>query len=218
MRYEQQRAEIIEVCLRMRQMEFFLGTWGNVSVRVGGHILLTPSKVDYDVMRPEDLVVIDTQGNRVEGERTATSEKEVHRQIYVARADVGAIIHAHTKKAMAVSATALREVPCLVEEMSQLLGGAIPLAGRYVPAEQHVELGGEAGKVIGQKSGIILRNHGPVACGRDLREAALVAQVIEKSCDIYLSLCGPLAAREIPGAFVESERYRFVHTYGHEQT
>lgn len=218
MRYEQERIEIIKICHMMQKMDFFIGTWGNVSMRMGEHILLTPSRVDYNVLQPQDMVLIDWDGNRVEGERTATSEKEVHRQIYRVRPDVNAIIHAHTKKAMAISTTPTREVPCMVEEMSQLLGGAIPIAGEYVPAEKHFELGEMAAKTIGDKSGVILKNHGSVACGKDMDEAVLVAKVIEKACDIYLSVLGKIAVQEIPLRYVESERYRFLHTYGKENT
>lgn len=218
MLYEKQRIDIIKVCLKMQEIGFFLGTWGNVSIRAGRHILLTPSRVQYDSMQPEDMVVIDMEGNKVEGERNPTSEKEVHRQIYIVREDVKAVIHAHTAKAMAVSASRIDEVPCMVEEMSQLLGGAIPIAEEYVPAEQHFELGKAAAKAIGQKNGVILKNHGPVACGRDIEEAVLAAKVVEKACEIYLSAADKHLITEIPKRYVDSERYRYLYTYGKEKT
>ena len=87
-------------------------------------------------MTPESLVVIDLEGNIVEGTNHPTSEKEVHRQIYLRREDAGMIIHAHTKKAMAVSVRKIREVPCLVEEMSQLIGGGIPITPQYFLPDQ----------------------------------------------------------------------------------
>lgn len=98
MLYEEARQEILDVCRRMVRKGYFLGTWGNVSVRIGDHIVLTPSKVEYGSMRLEDFVVIDLEGNKVEGSRTPTSEKEVHRQIYLVRDDIKAVIHAHTQK------------------------------------------------------------------------------------------------------------------------
>lgn len=217
MLYRETRQEILKVCKEMVKAEYFLGTWGNVSVRIGNHILLTPSRVEYDSMQEEDFVVIDLQGNVVEGERTPTSEKEVHRQIYLVRDDVHSVIHAHTQKAMAVSALPISEIPCMVEEMSQSLGGKIPLSKQYIPAEQHQALGLGAAEVIGDKNGVILRNHGPVACGRTLEEAALMVKVMEKACTIYLDIINrPI--REIPNRFVESERYRFLYKYGHENT
>ena len=218
MTYEKERQRILETCRQMQAREYFLGTWGNVSIRAGEHIILTPSRVDYNEMRPEDMVVIDLAGNKIEGERNATSEKEVHRQIYVKRPDIGAVVHAHTKKCMAVSATEVREVPCLTEEMSQRLGGAIPLTLGYVPAGEHAKLGEAAARVIGEKMGVILRNHGPVACGRDMDEAILVTKAMEKACDIYLSIMTHARIEEIPACYAESERYRFLHTYGKEPT
>ena len=129
----------------MCDLTYFIGTWGNVSVRRGNHILLTPSRVDYETMKPEDIVVIDMRGNKIAGNRNATSEKEVHRQIYLVRDDIQAIIHAHTANAMAVSAMAEKEVPCLVEEMSQLLGGSIPITDGYIAAGSILNWGGWPG-------------------------------------------------------------------------
>ncbi len=218
MRYEQERIAIIQACQYLQSKEYFMGTWGNVSMRIGQHIIMTPSRVDYDSMASKDMVVIDMNGDKVEGDRNPTSEKEVHRQIYCMREDVGAIIHAHTPKAMALSATAINEVPCVVEEMSQIIGGGIPMTREYVPAEQHILLGRAAAEVIGDRNGVLLRNHGPVACGKDLAEAILVARVIEKASDIFLSLLGQIKINEIPPKYVESERYRFLYTYGKEKT
>ena len=66
MLYEEARQEILDVCRRMVRKGYFLGTWGNVSVRIGDHIVLTPSKVEYGSMELEDSVVIDLEGNKVE--------------------------------------------------------------------------------------------------------------------------------------------------------
>ncbi len=218
MLYEKERRLIIETCLYMQSIDFFLSTWGNISMRIGEHILLTPSKVCYDTMKPEDMVVIDMEGNKVEGERNPTSEKEVHRRIYVNRPDVGAIIHAHTAKAMACSVLDIPEVPCMVEEMSQMLGGAIPLTRDYVEAVEHAELGKAAAAAIGDVNGVIMRHHGPVACGRDMSEAIIVAKVIEKACGIYLSIAPQSEMRLIPQANIDSERHHFLYSYGKDKT
>lgn len=217
MLYTEARQDILKICREMAEKKYFLGTWGNVSMRIGEHIILTPSKIEYDIMRIEDLVILNLDGNVVEGERLPTSEKEVHRQIYLARDDIKAVIHAHTPKAMAVSALPISMVPCIVEEMSQLLGGRIPLTRQYICAEKHLELGHAAAESIGNKNGVILRNHGPVACGRDLKEAALSVEVMERACAIYLDIHNR-AVKEIPARFAESERYRFLYKYGCENT
>lgn len=199
-------------------MGFFLGTWGNVSMRVPDGILLTPSKVVYAEMQPEDIVLISLDGAILEGKRNPTSEKEVHRQIYLRRQDVNAVIHAHTESAMAASALPCKQIPCIVEEMSQLLGGSIPLTSAYVPAGQHARLGDCAAEALGEKNAVLLRNHGGVCCGRSMDEALLATRVTEKACALYLkaaAVCDPVA---IPEEFAASERYRYLYTYGKEKT
>lgn len=218
MRYIDERLAIIAACLEMQERHFFIGTWGNISVRIDDHILLTPSKVCYNTMQPEDLVVIDMDGRIVEGNRPPTSEKEVHRQIYCRRPDLRAIIHAHTPHAMALGCSMHREVPCICEEMSQLLGGAIPISARYVPAGEHEALGRMAADTIGQRNGLILTNHGSVGCGRNLQEASLAVEVLEKSCTIYLSAHQLGQVFPIPQPDIASEHYRYFHTYGKENT
>ncbi|MBQ7871008.1 MAG: class II aldolase/adducin family protein [Oscillospiraceae bacterium] len=218
MRYDQEARQVIRTCLKLEECQYFLGTWGNVSLRVPNGILLTPSKVEYSTMQPWDLVVISPEGEVLEGHRRPTSEKEVHRRIMNLRPEVGAVIHAHTEAAMAVSTLEIREVPCLVEEMSQLLGGAIPLTRSYVPAEQHAALGQAAAEAIGDKNAVILRNHGPVCCGRTMEEALLTVQVVEKACALYLKAMSAGRISPIPGEYVRSERHRFLYSYGKENT
>lgn len=218
MRYEKEARDLIAMCRRLEERGYFLGTWGNVSMRVDRGILLTPSRVEYSTMQPWDLVVIDADGNVLEGHRNPTSEKEVHRRILNLRPDVGAVIHAHTENAMAVSAMDIPAVPCLVEEMSQLLGGAIPLTRGYVPAQQHAALGAAAAEVIGNGNAVILRNHGPVCCGRTLEEAFLTVQVVEKACAIFLKAAAAGQTIAIPEEYVRSERHRFLYSYGKEKT
>ena len=217
MLYFEERRQIIRTCRELQGCEYFIGTWGNVSMRIGDHILLTPSKVAYDSMQEEDMVVINLAGEVIEGSRTPTSEKEVHRSIYCVRDDVRAVVHSHTLHCMAVSAIeSLEKVPALTEEMSQLLGGAIPLTRSYVPAGSHRALGEAAAEAIGSASGVILRNHGGVACGRTMEETVLTAKVMEKNCHIYMMLRNGGDMHVIPEEYVQSERYRFLYAYGHE--
>ncbi len=184
----QNRQSIIDACRYFRSNGYVFGTWGNISVRLDdGNILLTPSRVDYDEMCPEDLVVLAPDGTRIAGERLATSEREIHRRIMNARPDIGAIVHTHSPAAMACSAIE-GGIPAFSEEMCQLLGGAIPLSERFVPSDAHEELGKTVAESLGQSNAILIRNHGPVALGKTLKEAIVTAQVVEKNASIYLSL------------------------------
>lgn len=217
--YQKEREQIVHACQQLQQMGFFLGTWGNVSMRIGDDILLTPSRVEYGSMVPEDIVVITPEGKKVQGTRVPTSEKEVHRQIYLHRQDVKAVVHTHTTCAMAASALEVECIPCMVEEMAQLLGGALPLTARYVPAGQHAALGESAALALGNKNAVLLRNHGCVGCGKDLQEAILAAQVAERAAKMYLLVCASgKRLQEIEPEAVQKERNRYLYAYGKEET
>ena len=210
------KKKIIETCLWLQEKDLVIGTWGNVSVRVDDRIILTPSRIDYKVMEPEDMVTIDLEGNVVEGFRSPTTEKEVHRNIYIARKDVGAIVHFHPKYGTAMCAQD-EGIPCITEEMSQLLGGSVPITPKYVRAGEHEKLGIIAAETIGKKNAVLLRNHAPVCCGKDLDEAITCCQVVEKSALIFLSLkAANLNIQKIPDELVEVENHRFKYDYGHE--
>ena len=218
MLYEKERKQIIDACLKLQDMNFFIGTYGNVSIRVGEHIILTPSKVDYNTMQPEDLVVIDLAGNIVEGHRKPTSEMHVHRLVLAQSDMLGACVHAHSKYAMSVATLDIPAVPCLVEEMAQVIGGDLPLTRTYVDAGQHLPLGEEAAASIGERWAVLLRNHGPVACGRDIDEAVLCARVVEKACELFLAAKATgLPMCPMPAEKVLSECDRYRYHYGQDK-
>lgn len=218
MLYPEERQTIIDTCLHMQDIGFFLGTWGNVSMRAGDHIILTPSRVNYNSMVLEDLVVIDPEGNIVEGTRNPTSEKEVHRRIYLERPDLRAIIHTHSPKAMACSVLDIPYIPCMVDEMPQVIGGHLPLTKEYVETSQHANLGKAAAAAIGQANGVLLRNHGAVGCWRDMAGAVTAVKVIEKACGIYLDLAPEKKLRLISDKDIEAGRYFYQFSYGRDKT
>lgn len=209
------RLQIIAVCRRMAAAGYVFGTWGNVSVRLqDGSILMTPSKVGYDEMTPQDLVKMAPDGKKLSGKRLPTSEREIHRGIMNARADVQAIIHTHSPFALAASVLG-REIPALTEEMCQLLGGAIPTTHAFVPSEDHAALGAMATESIGEHNALLLRNHGIVCCGRSLEEAEVCSQVAEKSAQIYLQLLASGQSIEpLKEPYVSMGRRYFLEGYG----
>ena len=208
------RTEIIETCRWLRKEGMVFATWGNVSVRMpDGNIMITPSKVDYDEMLPEDLVVLAPDGEVVSGERLSTSERNIHLGIMRKRQDVNAIIHAHSAYAMA--ACALDDgIPPYSEELCQMVGGKIPLSSRFVPSSRHEELGKVVTDSVTDANAILIRNHGPACFGSDLAKARVCCQVVEKAAKIYLHL---LAARQmtvIKDEFVKDGRDYFINGYG----
>lgn len=207
------RQKVIDTCLWLVEKGLVFGTWGNISVRLDdGNILITPSKVPYETMKPEDMVVLAPDGTVVDGFRLATSERELHRGIMNARPDIHAIIHTHSTYAMAAAATG-QGIPPISEEMCQLLGGEIPITSQFVASEKHLELGEEVTRSIGDKNAVLIRNHGPVCCGRTLDEARVCCQVVEKSAQMYLTIRGGTVC-PVEEEWVRAGRNYFLYSYG----
>lgn len=207
------RQKVIDTCLWLVEKGLVFGTWGNISVRLDdGNILITPSKVPYETMKPEDMVVLAPDGTVVDGFRLATSERELHRGIMNARPDIHAIIHTHSTYAMAAAATG-QGIPPISEEMCQLLGGEIPITSQFVASEKHLELGEEVTRSIGDKNAVLIRNHGPVCCGRTLDEARVCCQVVEKSAQMYLTIRGGNVC-PVEEEWVKAGRNYYLYSYG----
>jgi L-fuculose-phosphate aldolase len=216
MEYLKARQEIIKACLWLQENNLVLGTWGNVSVRIDDcKIMVTPSKVSYDVLKPADMVIVGMDGKKIDGYNSPTSEMDVHRLIYCARKDIGAVVHCHPVHASAMCVTG-EGIPPILEEMTQMIGGEIPSTTQYIRAGDHIELAEEAVACLGDKNAVLLRNHAPVCCGRDLQEALTCSKLVEKAAACYMSLKGKFNINVIPEDMVKAERDRFLYKYGHE--
>ncbi|MCR4404951.1 MAG: class II aldolase/adducin family protein [Candidatus Acetothermia bacterium] len=178
--------EIVKTARRMAELGLVLGSFGNVSCRSGSgeRVLITPTKLDYSAMEPEDIVALDLEGRKLEGRREPSSEFRMHLAIYRAREDVRAIVHAHGVFGLALSLVA-SELPALTEEMEHGLGGPVKVAP-YAPAGSQ-ELADRAAELLrrGGKA-LILARHGLVGLGKDLEEALFVCRLVERAAQIYL--------------------------------
>jgi len=103
---------------------YVVGADGNLSVRVGEQVLITPSRVDYAALRPAGLALLDLDGN---GRGNPSSEREVHLAVYRARPDVWAVVHAHPVYAC-VLAVNREPLPELLDEVGPVLGGEVRVA------------------------------------------------------------------------------------------
>lgn len=210
----QLRQEIIDTSKWLQSSGYVFGTWGNISVKLDdGNILITPTRLEYDIMTPDDLVVIAPDGRIVSGHTLPTSEREVHRRLMNKRSDVKAIIHTHSPYAMAAAALE-GGIPAISEEMCQLLGGRIPVTSRFVASEKHAELGEIVVESIGNANAVLIRNHGPVVCASSIQEAKICCQVVEKSAKMYLHICGPQKLYVIEDEWVKAGRKYFLEAYG----
>jgi L-fuculose-phosphate aldolase len=203
---------IINACLKLEALGYIIGTYGNASARIPGGLIVTPSRVDYHTLTPDDMVTVAHDGTVIAGHRLPSSETSVHRLIYNARPDIGVVLHTHSFYATALSC--LHEsIPVIVEEQSQVIGDVIACT-QYVPAGQHERLGEEVARTLGAGCGVLLANHGAVACGRNVEEAVFACQIVERAAQMYLLTRAVSAPVPIPLEYVRSERDRWLYKYG----
>jgi len=210
--YDALKAAIIEKCRVLEKMGYFIGTWGNISVRVPEGFIVTPSRIGYDIIQPSDFVVVSAEGKVVAGHRLPSSETEIHRAVLNKKGNVGAIIHSHSPYATAVSCLHLA-IPPFVEDLVQIIGGHVNCT-RYVPAGQHTRIAEEVANTIGDENAVLLANHGVMCCGRDLEEAFVASQILEKAAFMMLAAAAKGEVIPIPEEDVRSERHRFLYKYG----
>lgn len=209
------KTKLIEACHLLLDAGLLFGTYGNLSVRFKNGFWITPSRVPYESMTPDDLVGMSSDGTRIHSDNLPSSETEIHRQIYSQNPDIAAVIHSHALSSMSAS-TLHQEIPTILEEQAQVIGGPIPCA-RYVRAGRHADLAQSVLAALNGTQGVLLANHGAIALGRDLDEAIAVALVIERVCEAYLATAGSgLHPVHVPESAVEYERGRWLYQYGRE--
>lgn len=175
---------LIDACLRMVKSGLTVETWGNISVRdpESGYIYLTPSGMAYETLVEDDIVVMDVDGNRIEGERKPTIEHAMHLGIMKNRPDVNAIVHTHPVYSQ-VFALLHEDIPPVIDEAAQTLGNVkvteYALPGSPEMAQNAIDAIGAEG------SACLLANHGAVAVGKDMDTAFKVCTVLEMTAQIY---------------------------------
>jgi L-fuculose-phosphate aldolase len=177
------REQLVRFARQMMTTGLVRGTSGNVSTRDpgAGHALVTPSGVDYDTMRPEDVVLVDLTGRPVTAGMKPSVDTPIHVAIYRARRDVGAVIHTHSIYAAAFSIVG-REIPPLITESAGYVGGAVRVM-KYVPPAQP-DTGDLVAAGLGQDRAVLLPNHGVVAVGENLKKAFGAAMAVEESAHV----------------------------------
>jgi L-fuculose-phosphate aldolase len=208
------RREVIATCLLMHDdLGYFISTWGNISVRLADGLLVTPTRIGYEELRPEDLVVISWRGERLKGERLPTSEVELHRQILLERPDFAAIIHHHGPWTT-VCACAQRTIPVIADDIAEIIGGPV-FCSRHVAAGRHHELAEAARRAIGRDAtAVLLANHGALVGARTLTEAIAACQVLEKAAMALVHAEALGGAKPIGEALWREERERYLYRYG----
>jgi L-ribulose-5-phosphate 4-epimerase len=190
------RREIIDCGLRCYKSGFVTETEGNLSIRVSeDRFLVTPSHVPYESRQVEDVVLLDGGGNVIQGIRRPTSETRMHLGVYKARTDVNAIVHAHPLYCtmLAVMGEPLRPV---LDEMLPYLGGVVEVT-KFAPSGS-AEIAAECVKSLGNRSAVLLANHGNLCVGKNMSRAFQTAKYIEKYAQIYLQALNLNRVRLVP--------------------
>jgi L-fuculose-phosphate aldolase len=175
-----ERAQVVEFSRRMQADELTVGTSGNLSVRLGGHVAITPSGAAYETLTPESICVISLDGDVVDGDLEPSSEVPMHTLVYQ-HTDAAAVVHAHPIYASTLSAV-IGELPP-VHYMVALLGGTVRVAPYATYGSR--ELAENSVAAMDGRYGAILQNHGATTYGDSLPLAYTRSIYLEWLCRMY---------------------------------
>jgi L-fuculose-phosphate aldolase len=205
---EEERRQVVEYCRRLRRDDLVVATSGNISVRSGDIIAVTPSGVDYDELTPELIGLYRLDGAAVEARLEPTTEMPLHLAVY-GQTDARSVVHTHSTAATAVS-TLVDELPP-IHYLIAIFGGPVRVA-RYATYGTD-ELAAAAVEALDGRTACILGNHGTLAVGTTLGEAYTRAVYLEWLCEVWLKASAAGRPRLLPLAEIERVQ-RKISTYG----
>ncbi len=203
------REEIVRIGKLLHERGYVVATDGNVSVRLNGKILATPTGMSKGMMTVDDLVVADLQGRKLEGKRNVSSEIGMHLMIYRLRPEVKAVVHAHPPTATGFAAAGVPLNAALCSEVVIALG-SVPLARYGTPGTP--ELAEALEPLVPSHNAILMANHGVVTYGDDLLRAYMKMETVEHFAKIALvtHVLGrqqPLSDEDVGKLLIAREKY-----------
>jgi len=210
---EQLKTELVELHLELPRHELVVWTSGNVSARdpETGLVVIKPSGIRYEDLRPEQMVVVDAQGQVVDGDLKPSSDTASHLYIYRHRPDVGGVVHTHSPYATAFAAVG-RPIPVVLTAIADEFGGPIPCAGFALIGDESI--GQVVIDSIGDSPAVLLKNHGVFTIGKTAEAAVKAAVMTEDNARtvwLALQLGTP---DEIPAEEVAKLHRRYTKVYG----
>ena len=202
------REQVYEANMELPRRNLVTYTWGNVSGidRESGLFVIKPSGVEYDALRPEDLVVMDLAGNKVEGALNPSSDTKTHLVLYNAFPEIGGIVHTHSPYAVGW-AQAGEDIPCYGTTHADYFYGPVPCARHLTQEELDEDYERNTGNIIVETfrargidpvavPAVICFSHGPFTWGRDAAQAVYHAVVLEEVAKmaIFTRQLNPAAA------------------------
>ncbi|MBQ8130540.1 MAG: L-ribulose-5-phosphate 4-epimerase [Clostridia bacterium] len=186
------KEQVYEANMQLPALHLVTFTWGNVSGidRQKGLFVIKPSGVAYEELRPEDMVVVDLDGNRVEGKLNPSTDMQTHRILYREFPEIGGVVHTHSAHAVGW-AQAGRDIPAYGTTHADYFYGPVPCCRSLTPEEIDAGYEVNTGVVIVETfrgrglnpvhvPGCICRSHGPFAWGKDPAQAVYHAAVLEE--------------------------------------
>ncbi|MCW8849551.1 MAG: L-ribulose-5-phosphate 4-epimerase [Melioribacteraceae bacterium] len=191
------KQDVLEANLKLVEHNLVTLTWGNVSAidRTEGLVVIKPSGVEYDKMKSDDMVVVDLEGNLIEGIWRPSSDTPTHLELYKAFPQIGGITHTHSKYAT-IFAQAEIEIPCFGTTHADYFYGNIPLTRVLTKAEVEEAYEKNTGTVIIERfsnldplsvPGVLVASHAPFAWGKTASESVKHSLVLERVAEMAMS-------------------------------
>ncbi len=200
--WDSEKKMVLEAALRMVERGLVVGTMGNVSMRIASRdgrelMAITPSGCHYDLLKPVDIVVVDFAGKRIEGKLKSSVETMLHIEIYKARPQVNAVVHAHPVYSSVVAVAGLK-IPLILDDQVACLGGEINVA-EYAPSGTE-EMVCHVVAALGARNAVLMANHGALGVGKDLRDAVVNCELLEKTAKVYVHALAIGKVNQVPAA------------------
>jgi len=210
---EKLKEELVELHLELPKNNLVVWTGGNVSARdpESGLVVIKPSGIRYEEMRPEHMVVIDLEGRIIEGDLKPSSDTASHLYIYEHRADVGGVVHTHSVYATAFAAVN-KPIPVVLTAIADEFGGPIPCGGFALIGDEAI--GKAVIKSIGKSPAVLLKNHGVFTIGKNATSAVKAAVMTEDNAKTVWLAMQIGTPDEISQEDVEKLHHRYTKVYG----
>jgi L-ribulose-5-phosphate 4-epimerase len=212
--YTREKEQVVATAQRLVEKGYLMATGGNLSIRIPGQaaFAVTPSNYDYCKMTADDVCILDFDLNVIEGTLKPSVESALHAGVYVARADVNAVVHTHQVYASAL-ALINAPIPALFDEQVRFLGRSVEIIP-YAPSGTGFLKKAIVKQIKNHNNAYILQNHGALCFGHDVERAAHNVEILEKCSLAYLlALCTerdlskiPLPIREIAFAKLRQDQ------------
>lgn len=210
---EHLKEELVALHLELPKHQLVVWTGGNLSARdpESGLVVIKPSGLRYEELRPERMVVVELDGTVVEGNLKPSSDTASHLYIYAHRPDVGGVAHTHSAYATAFAAVG-QPIPVVLTAIADEFGGPIPCGGFALIGDDAI------GKVVietlGHSPAVLLKNHGVFTVGINAQAAVKAAVMTEDNAKTVWLARQIGAPEEIPAEAVAQLHHRYTHIYG----